>query len=166
MSEAETDTGIVSKLTIKTMGCKPQLAAALGQKVPVARIMGIAYGTKVVEAANGDVFTAITGQFEGTNLETGQVFQSGVLYLPAGFHEQIADPLKKENAPEQIEFAMELYAVPADNLSGYSYEAKPLIKIVEADPLASLRNTLSSLPKPKFPALPKPEGEAGKSAKK
>lgn len=125
-------------------------------------LVGTIYGTatackvrKVVKP-NGDteVFEPIVGNFEGipaepmfrtekdgAGVETKvqiAAIQSGVLYLPTGIHERLAEPLKKEDA-QPIDFAIEIYTVKAANPAGYSYELVPLLKPSASDPLQAIR---------------------------
>jgi len=151
---------IISKMSIKTLRCNPR-AAAVGEgqphkKLAIARIYGKASGTKTQEdKVKGEVHTAIVGNFEGVNLETGEVFRSGKLYLPKGVHEMVESAAKKleaEGEGDSVQFALEIYAVSATNPIGYSYEAKPLVKAAVADDLETLRSQLPEVPKQK--ALP------------
>jgi hypothetical protein len=141
MAKAQTaDNSYISKITLATTGGGriAKRAVTEEKELPCLRIFGIASGTKLKNAANGDKFEAIVGDFEAHNLETGEVFNSGVLYLPAGLHERVAEPLKAEGA-EAIQFGIEISAFPANNPSGYSYKAKNVVKSETADPLAALR---------------------------
>src|SRR5271156_3198273 len=80
-----------AKLTISTIGGSPERAKTNKARVHVAEIYGIATGQKEVEnpMGNPQFFTAITGNFEAINMHTGEIWRSGVLYLPGGFHEMI-----------------------------------------------------------------------------
>lgn len=93
----------ISKITIKAIGANAKLGAVAqpGVRVHIADILGIATGTKVKEQPNGDIFTAITGQFEAVNVETGEVFSSGVLYLPGGIQESLESALVE--TPRMVE---------------------------------------------------------------
>lgn len=146
---------ILTKMSIGTMGAPGK--KLLGQSddvksLHVARIYGLAQGLKTKENKNtGDVYVSIIGSFEGINVETGEVFQSAVLYLPAGIHEMLEAPLRVKDA-KPIEFALDIAAVRATNAAGYSYAAKPVIKPQQNDALSALRNALSDAP-----ALPAPK---------
>lgn len=163
VEKAEGGSSTIGKLTVTTIG-----AGAIAKRVATekkelvcARLFGMAAGIKIVKAANGDTFEAITGSFEAHNAETGEVFQSGILYLPSGLHERVVEPLK--NDPDStIEFGIEISAYPAGNPQGYSWKAKPLFKASAADPLAQLRTTALSGFTPK--ALPAPEKPGKKKA--
>ena len=147
----EPETNLVSKLSIKTMGCKPERAKSEDKSIPLYRVIGIATGVKQVKDVRGEMIFGATGNFEGVNLETGEVYQSGVLYLPGGAHELLISALQSEDA-ESVEFALEVSAEPAKNPIGYSYKARMLEKPKMADPLIELRKHLAgvkALPAPK-----------------
>ena len=156
------ETTLLTKLTLKGMGCKPDMVKAqedATKPLLLARIYGIARSLKHKESKEGVVHVAIIGEFEGVNTSTGEVYNAGVLYLPAGIHELLEAPLSKEDA-EAIEFGFDIYSVTASNPIGYSYQAKPLIKPRENDALSALRNMANETVK-----LPAPTSKAA-SAKK
>lgn len=131
------DISEVAKITPALLG-KPSRAKADGKEVPLAIVFGNATGVKMVKALNGDTFEALRGDFESTSLETGEIFKSGILYLPTGIHDRILEKLKA-NPDTVIQFAIQLSAIPANNPQGYSWKATNRAKIDEADPLAALR---------------------------
>lgn len=165
---------IISKMSVKTLRCNPrQAAVADGQpqlKIPLCRIYGRVSGTKTQEDAVSGVFhTALMGVFEGLNLVTGEVFRSGKLYLPKGIHEMLETPAKKLDADdkgETVSFALEISSVSATNPIGYSYEAKPLIKVAVTDELDELRSALPAYTAPKALAAENPAPEKSKGSKK
>lgn len=136
---------IVAKLTPATMKFNAAAAKSTGKKTFLGRIAGIADGLKIVKATNGDVHTAITGTFIGVNGETGAQYRSGVLYLPTGIHDLVQNAvdagLDDDGKPlpyNAVEFGIDLHSVPSNNLSGYSYEANPVIQAKESDPASEL----------------------------
>lgn len=167
---------VLGKLTIATMGCKAKLAAsdANNIKTPLARIMGVARNLKAAIDTNGEPVFGLTGQFLGINvaqsLDAGKgdkpedygQYTSGVLYLPGGIQELIQSPLEallndkdKEVANSAaIEFALDLFAVPATNKSKYSFTATLLGDARKADPFAAIKAQVGDA---KLPALPSPE---------
>lgn len=135
-----------NKITISQIGGNPTRAKSEKKRVAVCQIYGIATGLKAVDAPNGDTFIAILGNFEAVNMETGDVYRSGTMYLPSGFHEVIQSQLESlaENREgrsdkPQVEFALAIDAEPANNPSGYSYVARSLVPPAKADPLSALR---------------------------
>ncbi len=155
-------TDLVGKLTLKTMGCNGAVATVTKEKTPLARIMGIARNIKAATGQNGDPVFGLTGQFEGTNIQDGKVFNSAVCYLPGGILELILDPLEailngddKQAKVNGVAFALDIFAVPDTNKSGYTFVAERLGEQLQADPLAALKAQIGEITMPKFPALPK-----------
>lgn len=161
-----TETVILPKLVVKSLG-NPRVAASFsdddkkaGKRHLLGTIMGTASRIKNKVDAKGEVFEAIVGDFEGTKAD-GNVVKSGLLYLPSGIHEMLADPLKEDDA-KPIDFAMRIFTVPADNPIGYSYLVEPVLPPSAADPLAHIREAMG-----KQIALldaPKEEPKKGKAA--
>lgn len=164
MNANTADFSIISKLTVAQMKLNPTAAKTNEKKTLLGRIYGIASGIKTVKAANGDVHFALTGDFRGTNAESGDNYRSGVLYLPSGIHEMVQDAvdggLDDNGKPvyREVKFGIDLFAVPANNPIGYSYQATPVIQATEADPLAELEAEMAEA-KP----LPAPKAKAKKS---
>lgn len=154
-----TETKLVSKISVGTMGCDASLAKRESRRIPLARVMGIARGIVQKVAQDGGPVYGLTGQFEGTNVQTGQVYQSGVIYLPPGVHEMVLEPLDKAIADgdkaASITFALDIFSVPAANKAGYTYESADLAAAKRVDPLADLKAAIENKPLPKLEA-PKP----------
>lgn len=135
----------ISKLSVKTLGCNPKVAAAQKQgqekPLPLAHIYGMASGTFAYDV-NGTVGVGLTGEFEGTNLEDGSIYRSGKLFLPKGIQEVIESAVKKLGDGESVSFALEIRAVKASNPIGYSYEARNLMATQSVDPLSEMRKAL------------------------
>ena len=135
---------LIGKITMRTIGLTPaKHIAADGKVTPIAQIYGIAQKIQIVEdKVRGDSFESIRGQFEAVNLETGEFYQSGTLYLPSGIHDLVASAVKgldPEDRKAAIRFKLEIGVVKATNPAGYSYEARNLVSASEVDPLADLR---------------------------
>ncbi len=153
MSKPEVLTpNLVSKITMKTIGVKPA-AHATDKGTPIAVVFGTASAIKdVVDKIRGDVYHALVGEFEAENLETGETFRSGVLYLPAGIHDMLEGSVKKlESETDFVQFALQILAVKATNAAGYGYQAKSMIPSRTVDPLTEMRAVLSG---PTLAALP------------
>ena len=136
---------LIGKITMRTIGLTPaKHVAADGKVVAVAQVYGIAQKIQIVEdKVRGDSFESIRGQFEAVNLETGEVYQSGTLYLPSGIHDLVASAVKgldPDDRKAAIRFKLEIGVVKSTNPAGYSYEARNLVNASEVDPLADLRN--------------------------
>lgn len=130
---------IISKISVKTIGCNPSAAKSEGKDVQLAKVYGVARGTINKVDQRGDPVVGLTGEFEAVNLGTGEVFRSGVLYLPSGIHEMVANSVKEGDT----EFALGIVASPASNPIGYSYKAVPLLEPAANDPMAALRNKIA-----------------------
>lgn len=148
---------ILSKLSIGTMGLKG--ASILGRpaeerSIKLATIYGQVGGFKKVEdKLSGVTHEPLTGIFEGiSHLDNGKLYQSGILYLPVGSHDQLLDAAKKlMSESDSVDFALDIFAVRSTNAAGYTYEAKSLMKPVGVDPLDAIRKQL-----PGFAALNAP----------
>lgn len=155
----------VAKLTIKSIGCKPDMVKTLPdseKKFPLCRIYGKVSDVRTKEDTKnaGSWFTYFAGTFEAINLQDGEIYRSGVLYLPKGISEMMEGSFKNIQAQDKnasVHFAFEVSSVKATNPIGYSYEARALVKPEKEDELAALRGEML-----KLPAL----GEAVTSGKK
>jgi hypothetical protein len=161
------------RLTMKIIGCRPELAKDPSLRrtdtVRMCQIMGWITGLteekEMVDAQTGKVTIGwgLTGFFEAHNLESGEIFKGGVLYLPSGFQDQGISAIRAQMAANpspgsaKVEFAYEFHARPDGNPSGYSWLAFPLLKTrVEDDPLASLRGRMLSASRERMLLLGKP----------
>ena len=145
---------ILPKMSVKTLGSNPKAAATLkdGERLHLIRVLGVASGIKAAVDTRGEPVFGLTGQFEGTNVATGENAQSGVLYLPGGIQELLQGPLEQAIADDKnarIQFAFDIYAVKASNPAGYSFEAENLVDVEREDPFAAMRADLPKLPAPK-----------------
>lgn len=151
---------VKSKLVAKDLG-NPKGVMAFeegSKKVHVlGTIIGIATGVKSKVMDNGDVFEQIMGQFEGVRADNGEVIESGILYLPSGIQERLAEPLKREGATD-IQFGIQIGTRLAPNAAGYEYIVEQLHRPSAHDPLeairASIKENLALLPPDKKGAEP------------
>lgn len=158
-AEATEGGGTIPKITPAAIKCFPEGAKApeaAGKPVLQASIFGLATGVKKKEMPNGDTFYPIVGNFEAINAKTGEVYNSGQLYLPSGIHEMIASSflVDDDKSDTVVQFAIDLFARVANNPRGYEWLAKSKVKASANDPLAALRNIVKGLP-----ALPAPDPE-------
>lgn len=121
------------------------------------RVVGICNGTKVgvdkrTDPANPKEWKALIGAFEATDHLTGEVFRSGVCFLPSFAVEQVAGQLTDE--VQNVRFAFDVGAhYDSDSITAYVYDVTPLMEAdPETDPLTQLA---ASLDKPKQIAAPK-----------
>lgn len=136
-TKVEAEPSVVTKISVKTVGADPALAKLSDSPVHLMRVIGMATGIKDKEDARGEAITAILGDFEGTNPASGEVYRSGVLYLPSGIHEMIVGALGTPGA--KVEFGLDIFSVKATNRIGYSYTCKQIFKSEGRDSLADLR---------------------------
>lgn len=156
---------LLTKMSVKSVGANPARAKTENCKVPLARFYGIARGIVMKVDQRGEPITGLTGDFYATNVESGEEFQSGVLYLPGGIHELLVNGVDQGEMNDKgkpiytpVEFGFDVWAAPATNPIGYSYEATPLLEARVSDPIAALQEKFGDLPK----ALPAPKPEKAK----
>lgn len=136
---------LIPKITIATCGCVPAAAKVEGKRVPLLAVLGVATSIGIVSipASQGkdeQNFEFIAGDFEATNLQTGEVFQSSVLYLHSAFQELFAARLRRGETP--LDIALKIYSVPASNIAGYSYIAETFVPDDGKSPVAQLKERL------------------------
>lgn len=167
MSEkTQTEVMYVSKLSVKGIGCKPKLAEE-GKPALLCRIFGKADGIKTGESADGRVWSALTGSFAAVNMQTGEEYRSGKLFLPSGIHETVenaVNALGENTNGLSIKFGLEIRAVVANNPIGYSYQAANLVQTETADELSELRKAIED--KRGVPQLAAPAAPAAKASGK
>ena len=138
-------------------------------------ILGKANGIKTGEDANGTPWTAITGVFEGTNLQTGAKYRSGKLFLPAGSQEAVEAAVKSlpgfadGKTVGAVKFSIGFRRVEAENPIGYSYETVNLLPVETqtddlADLIAASREKVPSLAAPPVKQIAAPEMPAAPPA--
>lgn len=144
--EAQNEKSFIATLSLRALGCNPKGNVNPGDKKKLCRIFGKATGLKNGEdKRNGNVWTALQGQFEGINLETGATMRSGKLFLPNGIQDVIESEIKRletNKDADGVVFGMEIYSVHATNPIGYSYEARNIMKVSAVDDLEALREQI------------------------
>lgn len=166
--ETATESGamdsILSKLSLKGMGCQPKKGEFKPDSParPLARIFGIAKKHDVVSTAFGDS-PRIIGEFEGVNLATGEAFKATKAFLPNVIAEIMVNALDaREEGDEALEFAIEIGAQYSEKGGhGYAYTVKPLVKTKSRDALSHLREVVKQgLPQLAAPAADTEAAEA------
>lgn len=119
------------------------------------RAIGIADNMRTGQSAYGE-WTAFSGDFEVTNMVTGEVLRGAEFFPDKGFTEALANRLRA--APgESVEFALEVCIDISDDYpTGYAYVTRPI--------LADAHNRLGAL-RERVAALPAPDAEAPKAKK-
>jgi hypothetical protein len=164
----------VRAISVKTVGVNPKDIFKLADDVKAmhaVKILGRVTGVLTDERPDGTMFDVLTGNFEATNKD-GEVYASGRCFLPIGFDEGIINSIKgKENAPE-IQFAVSVDVIRANNAQGYSYSMETLFeeeRTPETDPLHALRVKVAAAPAlaaPKKDEAPAAEVHAEEKASK
>jgi len=114
---------------------------------------GIANKVRTGDSQYG-TWTALVGQFEATNVETGEVFIAPQCFLPEPMNGMIAAALEATDKDgkrlnQSIQFAVEVGVKHAENQIEYEYTAKEIMKSDSADPLAAIREEITkALPAP------------------
>ncbi len=150
---------LIRKISAKAvLGASPEKPK---KAINLFTVIGIAQGVQTGTTDYGE-WTALKGQFEATNKETGEVFQAPKCFLPDPLNGMIAATLQETDEEgnrvnSSVQFAVEVGVKPADTATGYEYTTKEIVESNEADPLAALRDAVTK-------ALPAPA--ADKSAKK
>lgn len=113
------------------------------------RAIGIVDGMRTGSTAYGE-FTGFSGEFEVTNMRTGEVFQGAEFFPDRSF----TDALKSKLAAvpgQSVEFALEvLIDVDPDNTHypmGFAYITRPIMAD-SVNRLSGLRDRIAALPAP------------------
>jgi hypothetical protein len=153
------------KLTAKSLGWDRNRIGTEVAKVPadggrvlLGTIVGLVSGLRqTVNNDTGEIQNGLKGQFRGisslgddSGKEIGdknpaRTVTAGVCYLPGGIQEMIEGALAQAqdttsggDVRATVKFGLKLYAIPATNKAGYSFDADNLIEATEDDPLDTL----------------------------
>lgn len=150
---------LIRKISSKTvLGGVPEVPT---KATPLYTVIGVATGVRTGASSYGE-FTALKGQFEATNLATGEQVTAPQCFLPEPLNGMIAAQLAMVDddgnpLAKTARFAVEVGVIPAKTATGYEYTARELVDTTENDPLADLRK---ALPAPAKKALPAPAKKA------
>jgi hypothetical protein len=142
---------IISKISVKTCKAVPQLEIVTvdGKQVPRAkgnqhllRIVGVTNAVKKGMSEFGP-WVAFLGSFEGTNVQTGEVFRSSKCLLPESATAALNLAVNGDN---MVEFGFDIGVKPASTPTGYEYTVTPLLETADTDPLQILKNKMSGVP--------------------
>lgn len=126
-----------------------------GKTHELFQVYGIANGTrtgqnKFDDAKEGERdsgWTALLGQFRATNLITGEVFDSGVCFMPNYVTDAVAGKLGPDT--DGVEFAFTITAkFDGKSATSYIYGAIPHIEPTEDDPLERMARAIPALKPP------------------
>lgn len=137
-------TKIVQKLTVKTMGAQPK-PHSVKEATDLVQMYGVIRGSEVGTSNFGD-FVKFKGEFEGVNLESGEVVRSSVLILPKMLENILKDslPTGDDVTGLNVQVAVVIGVEPSEKgNTGYAFTVKPLIEPEVSDELAGLRGLAS-----------------------
>lgn len=142
----------IKKISVKTVvGSMKSVLAAGADGGGLMRVIGRVTSVKSGESTYGK-WTGLLGQFEATNLLSGEVFESSVCLLPDVILNKILVALEDVDT---LDFAADIGFRRTDDArdggSGYEYYATPLMDDA-SDPLEGLRRKAAQFELPK-PAL-------------
>ncbi len=132
---------LIKKLSAKTVY---GVVKAPEKAMALFTVIGIANGVKTGQSTYGE-WVALTGQFEGQNLESGEAFMAPQAFLPEPINGLIAAKVRtpdENGQPVSVRFAVEVGIKPSKSTLGYEYTVRELIDASENDPLADLRKSL------------------------
>lgn len=143
---------LIRKISAKTVCGKIEKPVPVkGKQLYI--VGGIANKVKTGDSQFG-TWTALVGQFEATNVDTGEVFVAPQCFLPEPMNGMIAAALEAtdkdgKRVNQSVQFAVEVGVKHAENQIEYEYTAKEIMKSDSADPLAAIRETIQkALPAP------------------
>lgn len=146
----------VKKLSVATVYGKIDAKKVLTADAPIdlMTVYGVAVGTKSGTSNYGD-WTALVGEFEAVNAETGEVSQANQLFLP----EIALIPLRVAlERAQSVRFAIKLQARAATNSKPggvpYEYTFDSVLPPAEDDPMQALREQVKALALPAPTASP------------
>lgn len=143
----QVEESIIGKITVSAIGCKPGLVQTLPEgenELPLARLYGKLNEVRTqTDKDKGVTYTFFVGSFEAINMQDGEVYRSGKMFLPKGISELVEAAVNK-NPNAAIGFAFELRAVKANNPAKYSYKVLALVNPEAVDELAQLRATVAA----------------------
>jgi hypothetical protein len=143
---------LIRKISAKTV-CGKIEKPVPKKGVQLFIVGGIANKVRTGDSQYG-TWTALVGQFEATNIATGEVFIAPQCFLPEPMNGMIAASLEMvdeegKRVNNSIQFAVEVGVKFAENQIEYEYTATEIMKSDAADPLASIREHISKvLPAP------------------
>lgn len=129
-------------------------SVAVAIEQPLMRVIGLANGIKTGNS-NFGAWLSFSGQFEATNILTGEVSRGANLFLPDVAGELLA-PVVKAAEGNDVVVGFDIGAKPAGNAVGYEYTVTPLTKPSENDALGALKASAFA----DVPALPAPKAAA------
>lgn len=153
---------LLKKLSVATAAATKDFLKSVKGETPILRVVGIARGVEDIQTQYG-IAKKFKGEFRGTDLQSGEVSASPVLYLPNPIDLLLAEGVAASEG-KPVEFGFDIFVKPSDREggAGYEYVSKTLLEAKPSDPLAALLSHVGEAPKPA--ALAGPAGEGHKEA--
>ena len=142
---------LLKKISYKTVcGKVNRREIPEGGAIKVMRVIGQATDIKSGNSDYG-MWNSFLGNFEATNVRTGEVFRSGQIFLP-GTAENLLMGAVKGAAGAPVAFGFDISVVDSpDSQISYEYGVESIMDVSETDPIALLKQQMTSAP-----ALPAP----------
>lgn len=102
----------------------------------VMDVVGVCTATRTGNTTFGD-FIGLRGQFQATNLESGEVVRSSQCFLPDDVTDLIVAQLSMDGV-SSVEFAFRIGQKASNTSIGYEYTAIPLLDTQQNDPINSI----------------------------
>jgi hypothetical protein len=160
---------IIKKLTTATVHGKPDIKAIVahdnatpGATLWLWSVIGIASDYKPGSTDMGS-FVKFVGAFEGSNLQTGEVFRSGACILPGALPDMIFGALKGMAGNGNVQFGFKIGVHFDDTAAAkYVFDIESLADVAENDPVKLLKASIEATGK--LPSLPAPQAQPALAA--
>jgi len=145
-------TKLVNKLSVKSAIGKIAVKEIPESGIlPLMRLFGVAGKKLSTGNSTYGEWTAFNGQFRAINLRTGEIVESGKLFVPEVAENMLVAALAAEGV-ESVEFGFDIGVERAETTIGYQYTVTTLQDAKQADPLAALAKQFDAVPLPQLPA--------------
>ena len=132
------------KISVKTVtGLDPNDMRDIIQDGPVNlfTVVGVARAFQKGTSDYGE-WIALIGEFEATNVLTGEVHNGGRCFMPRHVTDLVMPAFGGSESDAAVEFAIMVGVEKADNNFGYEYTADTYLEPEKSDRMASLRGML------------------------
>lgn len=134
-----------------------------GIKQEIMRVFGQCDKIKLGNTAFGET-VEFQGQFEATNILTGEIYRGSRLFLPPVLTEMVRNQVLAAG-DVGVQFAFDIGIDSANNAHGYQYTITPLTAPAATDPLSQMKEFLLK-DAPALPAIAAPAAPVGDAVTK